>query len=117
MTGDDLLEHKNKLNKKKEEILSRLQKHLNDQDLAKDEGQDDLADRAAQAYQSEYICNLTENEQLVLQLVEEALDRIENGTFGFCVACSGKIQEKRLEAVPWARHCVHCQELQDQGAI
>jgi DnaK suppressor protein len=45
-----------------------------------------------------------------LRTVEEALDRIKNGTFGLCLRCDAEIPEKRLNAVPWAPHCIRCQE-------
>jgi DnaK suppressor protein len=45
-----------------------------------------------------------------LRLVELALERIRKGEFGICAACEGVIGLKRLEAVPWARHCIQCQE-------
>jgi DnaK suppressor protein len=45
-----------------------------------------------------------------LGLVEEALDRIKVGDFGICLACGDPIPSKRLDAVPWARYCIACQE-------
>ena len=45
-----------------------------------------------------------------LRLVEEALDRLEAGDYGICLACDEPIPEKRLRALPWARYCVPCQE-------
>ena len=45
-----------------------------------------------------------------LRLVDEALDRMESGDYGICMACEEPIPEKRLRAVPWARYCVSCQE-------
>jgi DnaK suppressor protein len=46
-----------------------------------------------------------------LRLVEEALDRMETGDYGVCLACEEPIAEKRLRALPWARYCVTCQDL------
>jgi len=46
-----------------------------------------------------------------LRLVEEALDRLDAGDYGICLACEEPIAEKRLRALPWARYCVACQEL------
>jgi DnaK suppressor protein len=48
--------------------------------------------------------------QKQLRLVELALDRIHNSEFGICAVCDDVISLKRLEAVPWARHCIQCQE-------
>jgi DnaK suppressor protein len=45
-----------------------------------------------------------------LRLVEEALDRLETGDYGTCLACEEPIPEKRLRALPWARYCIPCQE-------
>jgi DnaK suppressor protein len=53
-----------------------------------------------------------------LRLVEEALDRVQSGDYGVCLACEQAIPSKRLQALPWARYCVPCQEtigmMQDQ---
>jgi DnaK suppressor protein len=45
-----------------------------------------------------------------LRLVQRALKRIRDGSFGVCAACEGTIGLKRLQAIPWARHCIDCQE-------
>jgi DnaK suppressor protein len=45
-----------------------------------------------------------------LRLIEEALDRIESGDYGVCLACEEPIPPKRLQAVSWARYCVGCQD-------
>ena len=45
-----------------------------------------------------------------LRLVEEALDRLDTGHYGICLACDEAIAEKRLRALPWARYCVTCQD-------
>ncbi len=44
------------------------------------------------------------------RLIDEALRRIQNGTYGICAECEQPISEKRLRAVPWAKYCIHCQE-------
>lgn len=51
-----------------------------------------------------------------LRLVEVALDRISSGTFGCCLHCGDAIGLKRLQAIPWARYCVDCQERVEQDA-
>jgi len=45
-----------------------------------------------------------------LRLVDEALDRLNSGDYGVCLACEEPIPAKRLRALPWARFCVPCQE-------
>ena len=77
----------------------------------------DVADKAANSYTKEFLFSQSSNERYLLQMVNEALNRVEDGTFGVCVACDNEIQQKRLEAVPWARHCINCQERQEQGLL
>ena len=50
----------------------------------------------------------------VAREVEEALARIRDGSYGICLRCDEQIKARRLEAVPWARHCVRCQEMLEQ---
>jgi DnaK suppressor protein len=52
-----------------------------------------------------------------LKLVERALERIQNGSFGACLACSGAIGLRRLQAVPSASYCFECQERLEEGAL
>ena len=52
-----------------------------------------------------------------MRLIDEALREITAGSYGECSHCGKPIQRKRLEAVPWARHCLDCQDLQDRGLI
>ena len=46
--------------------------------------------------------------------VDAALKRISEGTFGQCLNCKQEINAKRLEAIPWVRYCITCQELIDR---
>jgi DnaK suppressor protein len=45
-----------------------------------------------------------------LRLIQQALERINDGSFGICAGCEGPIGLKRLQALPWASHCIQCQE-------
>ena len=102
---------------KREDLLGLVRRTEVDGRLAEEEGTQDLADKAASSYNKEFLFFQSSNERTVLQLVDEALNRIEGGNYGTCVHCGGPMQKKRLEAVPWARHCIPCQRLQDQGLI
>jgi DnaK suppressor protein len=50
-------------------------------------------------------------------MVDGALERLREGEFGECIACGKEINAKRLEAVPWTRHCIECQEKLEQGIL
>ncbi|HEX8458699.1 MAG TPA: TraR/DksA family transcriptional regulator [Pyrinomonadaceae bacterium] len=81
------------------------------------EATQDPADMAANAYTKELLISMSANDRRLLALIDEALNRIETGGFGECVNCGEPVQEKRLEAVPWARFCLKCQDLQERGLL
>jgi DnaK suppressor protein len=81
------------------------------------EATQDPADMAANAYTKELLVSMSANDRRLLELIDEALERIEAGEYGDCVHCGEPVQEKRLEAVPWARHCLRCQDLQERGLL
>src|ERR1041384_5946433 len=74
----------------------------------------DPADKASNAYTKELLFSQSTNDRFILTLIDEALQRIEDGEYGQCVHCGKEVQPKRLEAVPWARHCITCQDLQER---
>jgi DnaK suppressor protein len=69
------------------------------------------------SYTREFLYSLTDTERGTLVLIDEALGRITEATYGSCVQCSAAVSEKRLTAVPWARYCVDCQELAEKGLL
>jgi DnaK suppressor protein len=81
------------------------------------EATQDPADMAANAYTKELLFSMSANDRRLLELIDEALERIQGGAFGKCVHCGEPVVEKRLEAVPWARHCLRCQDLQERGLL
>lgn len=81
------------------------------------EATQDPADMAANAYAKELLISMSGNDRRLLAMIDEALARVEAGEYGSCVNCDEPVQEKRLEAVPWARHCLRCQDLQERGLL
>jgi DnaK suppressor protein len=77
----------------------------------------DIADRAASSYTKEFLFSQSNNDRQLLQMVESALARIREGSFGECVSCGDEINAKRLEAVPWTRYCIECQEKLEKGLL
>jgi len=75
----------------------------------------------AQLSHDEFISlRLNSLDYVQLKLIEEALDRIQAGDYGICLSCEEPIPAKRLQALPWAKYCVTCQQslanLQDDAA-
>jgi len=81
------------------------------------EATQDPADMAANAYTKELLISMSANDRKLLQLIDEALERVERGEYGECVNCGEPLAEKRLDAVPWARYCLKCQDLQERGLL
>jgi len=69
------------------------------------------ADVGTDNYDVELNLDLLENDAQLLAEVEDALARIENGTFGICENCHQEIPRKRLEALPYTRYCIRCAKL------
>ena len=65
-----------------------------------------LADQAMEGVDTEV--DLLHNEQEILEAVEQALERIENGAYGRCVECGTEIAEARLDAIPYTPYCINC---------
>jgi DnaK suppressor protein len=81
------------------------------------EATQDPADMAANAYTKELLISMSANDRMLLQLIDEALQRVEKGEYGECINCGEQVQIKRLDAVPWARYCLKCQDLQERGLL
>ena len=74
--------------------------------------QGDLADQASGNNEVHIQLKLKQTDAKILQAIEEALWRIEKGTYGVCRDCGEPIAEPRLNAIPWTRVCITCKEKQ-----
>ena len=79
-----------------------------------DEAAADTLDRAGTSHSKDLLMRRIVGERGLLRNVEAAIQRIRDGSFGQCVLCEKEINVKRLEAVPWARYCLVCQEKLEQ---
>ena len=107
----------NRLLEKRNELFGRVQAARSAETTHVDKGPADLGDRAIDAMTREISYELTVSERDLVRRIDEALDRMTSGTYGQCVHCMKAVQNARLNAVPWARHCIECQELQDRGEL
>lgn len=67
-----------------------------------------MADLGSDNYEQEFTLSLMENEEETLEHIEAALERIEEGVYGLCLECEGRIPKARLNAIPYTPHCVKC---------
>jgi DnaK suppressor protein len=73
-----------------------------------------MADVASDTYDREFSLGLASNERQSLYELDDALKKIEEGTFGICEECKSLISRTRLKVVPFARLCVRCQEKKEK---
>jgi DnaK suppressor protein len=76
--------------------------------------QGDMADQASGNNEVHIQLRLKQTDAKILQAIDEALMRIEKGTYGLCRDCGEPIAEARLNAIPWTRVCITCKEKQKQ---
>ncbi len=109
--------YKKKLLARREELVKTIARTEEEGRTADDDPTVDLADKAANSYTKEFLFGQTNQDRSLLQLIDGALARIKSNEYGACVNCQTELQQKRLEAVPWARHCVACQEKMERGQL
>ena len=74
--------------------------------------QGDMADQASGNNEVHIALKLKQTDAKILQAIEEALKRIDKGTYGVCRDCGEMIAPARLNAIPWTRVCIACKEKQ-----
>jgi DnaK suppressor protein len=105
---------KKKLQAERDLLIEKLK----DNDLSVDDAETpDPVDLAVRNYSKNVMLAVSENESKQLTLIDEALLRIDDNEYGFCQNCENEINPKRLAAIPWARYCLDCQELLEQGLL
>ncbi len=114
MTKTQAKEVKKNLLAERENVVAKL----SGSDLSIDDSETpDPVDLAVRNYSKNVQLALSENESRQLELIDEALERLEEEEYGVCQNCEKEINPKRLAAIPWARYCLECQELREQGLL
>src|SRR4051794_3367194 len=98
------------LRKKAEEVRRSMSAQKVAQVVTRLDVPSDEGDLSQQSHEEWIFLNRNTLEMKLLREVEAALRRIEQGTYGVCHECEEPISTKRLDAVPWAKYCVTCQE-------
>lgn len=109
--------YKKKLATRREELMRTIARTQEEGRTADEDPTVDLADKAANSYTKEFLFGMTNTDRKILNLIDAALKRIDTDDFGVCANCQDELQLKRLEAVPWAKHCLTCQEKMEQGLL
>jgi DnaK suppressor protein len=112
MKQEDLLYFKKLLQDRLQELLQEAEKTV--QDMS-DNGTffPDPADRASAEAERNFLLRIRERERKLIAKIREALERIENGTFGICEECGDDIDLERLKARPVTTLCIECKRKQE----
>jgi DnaK suppressor protein len=109
--------YRKKLVEHQQQILNLYEHDLRVGQQASDEGTEDIVDRANNSYNREFMFALSDTERQILLEINDALERLDGGSFGVCTNCSTDIAKARLRALPWAKYCVDCQEQVERGVV
>ncbi len=111
MTNEQLDQFKKSLIEEREEILEDLNiSSENISNLRSGNKSGDLVDQAYNQYEKELLIGLSSGDKETLKKIDKALQKIKDGSFGSCEKCGASIEEKRLEAIPYAIRCIECKK-------
>lgn len=111
-----LAKMREQLGEMKTKLLSELDSELRaEREGNKDEGMDTY-DLASEERDREINFILSDRERIKIKQVDDALDRLDDGTYGVCESCGLEIAEERLQALPFTRLCRDCQQEQEKEA-
>jgi DnaK suppressor protein len=114
MSKKELKKIEEKLLKRKRELLEAIQANLDKSGQSADERPSDLMDIASGSYENEFNVNLAGREAEELAELNEALDKIRDGSYGKCAVCEKPIKAARLRALPFATRCIKCKEAEER---
>lgn len=118
MTENELASFRNNLLERRK-VLQGDASNLADQALKREDGPHlpmHMADLGTATFDQEFALGLLQNEEAEIREIDEALERLDDGTFGNCESCSNPIPASRLEAIPYTRLCMDCKRKEEEEA-
>ncbi len=121
LTQDEVEKFKTMLLEKRDELLGNL--YCMENDALREERSDlsnmpiHMADLGTDSYEQEFTLELMDSERKLIAEIDDALNRIENGTYGICEIGGEQILKQRLEAIPWGRCCTACASVLESGLL
>jgi len=104
-----------KLMVQRDELLSEAENTISTKLGAEKQSFPDPTDQAAAELDNNFLLRLRGREQKLLKKIDEAIARIDEGTYGVCESCGGQISLKRLEARPVTTLCIECKTEQEEN--
>lgn len=113
MEQDQLDYYRTLLKEKIEQLLNEAEKTVSGM-TGGNENFPDLSDRASRESDRNFELRIRDRERKLIKKMNEALARIDDGTFGICEVCGDEISEKRLMARPVTTLCINCKKAQEE---
>jgi RNA polymerase-binding protein DksA len=117
MRARDLAKYRQKLLEEKERMVKSIKRHQDALDHQENvDGMahsNHMADQGTDEFRQEQMIGLMQSENRYLYRIDDALNRIEDGSYGTCELCETTINSERLEALPYTRMCIECAEKED----
>ncbi len=111
-------EHKDLLHQlleKRDQLVDQIRDLSSSSLTSNRQAGEELADVGGDDFMREVELHLVGEEEKIYYLIEDALERMQDGTYGGCVDCGGKIPKGRLQAIPYAKLCVECKQTREEN--
>jgi DnaK suppressor protein len=112
MSPLDLKKYRDILEKKRDEILAASPARTPAKEPGSKSG--DWIDQSSQENDLHVLLALKQTDHKLFRAIEDAIHRVDQGTYGICMDCENEIAQARLDAVPWTRVCIECKSKQDK---
>lgn len=117
MDAKEIKKYKNQLLAQREQLVGQVNENQSQTFGFDRDNLQDPVDAAVNDREQTILLSISESERTLLEQVDDALRRIELGGYGECTNCGQQIAEPRLNAVPYARYCMRCQDLMERGML
>ncbi len=115
MRAEKLNFFKELLKNEKDKLLENMEKMKNGEVFVDKDSIKDVVDAASDELDKAFVMRIRDRELKLIKKIDEALSRIEKGTYGICEECGCDIEDKRLQARPVATLCIACKEEQEEA--
>ena len=117
MNAEQLQNYKQSLLAQRETLVGQVNENQRQTFDFDRENMQDPVDAAVNDRDQTIMLSISESERTLLDQVDDALQRIELGSYGECANCQREISEARIKAVPYAQYCIDCQDLLERGLL
>lgn len=117
MNAEEIQKYKDQLIEQRERLVRQLNENQRQSFEFGAEDMPDPVDAAVQDRSQTILLSISESERDLIEQIDDAISRIESGDYGVCQNCEQDIAPARLNAVPYARYCINCQDKLERGLL